>query len=307
MYEVYASCINKEQKHHFSMMQAAVPAGVTCITGAEFTPTTSPALVLFAQQPAAGIPSRFTEPPPSFSGPEKQKGRNPIVCDQCGYTCYRSTDIKDYMLSHSGQLPTCKIGDCKNMNEGEGRSFKFGKNLKANVKTKHEGVYHCNCTSCDYAADNKGYFKTHGVKHHREELEQEFICNDCGKTLYGQPFLKRHQRHGRCTTLNNFTYQICVPNKGYKSHVSLVIHIERFHTGEIPLVPYPKCHKDFASNESLKAHNIIHVGLELLKKAKRNRLRIKQNLTAKRFAKEKPGKSAAAKLIPYKSPHLNPI
>ena len=44
------------------------------MTGTEFTPATSPAPVLFAQQPAAGIPSRFTEPPPFSSLPEKQKG-----------------------------------------------------------------------------------------------------------------------------------------------------------------------------------------------------------------------------------------
>ena len=128
------SCINKEQKHHLGVMQAAVSAGVTCITVAEFTFTTSPAPVHFTQQPAAEIPSIFIEPPPSSSGPEKQKGRNPIVCDQYGYTCYRSTDMKDRMLSHSGQLPTCQIGDCKDMNQSKGRIFKFGKNLKAMLK-----------------------------------------------------------------------------------------------------------------------------------------------------------------------------
>ena len=90
--------------------------GVTCITGTEFTPTTSPSPVLFAQQCAAGIPSRFTEPLPSFSLPEKQKGRNAIMCDQCSYTTYRSTDMKDHMLSNSEKLPTCQIGTCKDMN-----------------------------------------------------------------------------------------------------------------------------------------------------------------------------------------------
>ena len=89
-----------------------------------------------------------------------------------------------------------------------------------------------------------------------------------GKTFYGQPLLKRHQRHGMCTTLKNFICQICVPTKWFKSHLSLVIHIKRFHTGWIPLVPCPKCKKEFASKESLKAYNIIHLGLELLKKQK---------------------------------------
>ena len=73
VHEVDVPCISKEQKHHLGVMQAAVSAGVTCIIGTEFTPTTSPAPVLFAQQPA-GIPNRFTEPPPP-SLPEKQKGR----------------------------------------------------------------------------------------------------------------------------------------------------------------------------------------------------------------------------------------
>ena len=137
VYEVDVSCINKEQKHHLGAMQATVSAGVTCITEREFTPTTSPAPVRFAQQPAAGIPCRFTEPPPSSSLPEKQKGRNPIMCDQCSYTTYRSPDMKDHMLSHSGKLPTCQIGTSKDMNQGKGRSFKFGKKLKAHIKTKH--------------------------------------------------------------------------------------------------------------------------------------------------------------------------
>ena len=153
VHEVDVSCINKKQKHHLDVMQAAVSAGVTCITGTEFTPTTSPAPVLLAQQPAAGIPSRLTEPPPSSSLPEKQKGRNPKVCDQCSNTTYRSTDMKDHVLSHSGKLPTCQIGTCKDMNQGKGRSFKFGKNLKAHIKTKHKGVYHYNCKQCDYSTD----------------------------------------------------------------------------------------------------------------------------------------------------------
>ena len=114
-----------------------------------------------------------------------------------------------------------------------------------------------------------------------------------GKTFDGQPLLKS-------TTLKNFICQICVPTKGFKSHLSLVIHIKRFHTGEIPLVPCPKCKKEFASEGSLKAHNIIHLALELLKKAKRSRLRMEQNLAVKKFAAGKPGKSA--KLISSKSP-----
>ena len=87
-------------------MQSAVSAGVTCITGTEFTPT-SPAPVLFAQQPASGIPSRFIEVPSPSTVAGKQKGRNPIVCEKCGYTCYRKTDMNDHMLIHSGKLPTC--------------------------------------------------------------------------------------------------------------------------------------------------------------------------------------------------------
>ena len=145
----------------------------------------------------------------------------------------------------------------------------------------------------------------HNVKHHWEEPEQEFICNDCEKTFDWQPLLKSHQRHGIYTTLKNFTCQICVPTKGFKSHVSLVIHTKRFHTGEIPLVLCPKCYKEFASNESLKAYNIIHLGLELLKKAKKSRLRMEQNLAAKKFAKGKPCKSAPANIIPSKSPRAN--
>ena len=127
----------KDQKHHLGVMQSAVSAGVTCITGTEFTPTTSPAPVLFAQQPAAGIPSRFTEVPSPSTVAGKQKGRNPIVCEKCGYTSYRKTDTNDHMLTHSGKLPTCQIGECQKLNNGMGRTFKFGKNLKPHIKTKH--------------------------------------------------------------------------------------------------------------------------------------------------------------------------
>ena len=182
------------------------------------------------------------------------------------------------------------------MNQGKGRSFKFGENLKA----------HYSCEQCDYSTHSKDYYKTHNVKHHGEQPDKEYICNDCDKTFDCQLLLKRHQRHGMCTTLKNFICQIGVPTKGCKSHLSLVIHIKRFHTGEIPLVPCPKCKKAFASEESLKAHNIIHLGLELLKKAKSSRLRMEQNLAAKKFATGKPGKSAPAKLIPSKSPRAKP-
>ena len=134
----------------------------------------------------------------------------------------------------------------------------------------------------------------------RSQKKNTFVMN--GKTFDGQPLLKRHQRHGMCTTLKNFSCQICEPHKMFKSHSCLVIHIKRFHTGEILLVVCPKCNKEFASKESLKAQNIIHIGLELLKRAKRNRQRMEHNLAAKKFTKGKPGKSAPAKLIPSKSP-----
>ena len=68
--------------------------------------------------------------------------------------------MKDHMLSHSGQLPTCQIGTHKDMNKGKGRSFKFGKNLEANNKTKHERAYHYKCDQCDYSTDSKGYWSS---------------------------------------------------------------------------------------------------------------------------------------------------
>ena len=134
--------------------------------------------------------------------------------------------MNDHMLTHSGKLSTRQIGECHKLNNGMGRKFKFGRNLKAHIKTKHQGVYHYNCEKCDSSTDNKGYFETHKVKHHGEVPEQEYICNDCGKTFDGHHLLKRDQRHGMCTTLKNFTCQICEPHKIFKSHGSLVIHIK---------------------------------------------------------------------------------
>ena len=82
--------------------------------------------------------------------------------------------MKDHMLSHSGNLPTCQIGTSKNINQGKGRSFKFGKNLKGHIKIKHIEVYHYNCEKCDYSTDSKGYYKTH-VKHHGEQPKNTFV------------------------------------------------------------------------------------------------------------------------------------
>ena len=67
-------------------------------------------------------------------------------------------------------------------------------------------------------------------------------------------------------------------------------------------MPCPKCNREFASEESLKAHNIIHLRLELLKKAKRSRLRMEQNLAAKNLQKEN-----QAKVPQQNSFHLNHI
>ena len=104
------------------------------------------------------------------------------------------------------------------------------------------------------------------------------------------------------TTQELYLSDLCSNKRVQKSFVLG----KRYHTGEIPLVPCHKCNKEFASNESLRAHNIIHLGLELLKKANRNRLRMEQNLVAKKFAKGKPGKSVPAKHIPSKSPRAKP-
>ena len=96
--------------------------------------------------------------------------------------------MKDHMLKHSGNLPTCQIQACKDLNNGKGREFKFGKNFKAHIKTKHNGVYHYNCQDCDYSIDSKGYFKTHRVKHHDEQPDKEYMCQDCGKPLMASLF-----------------------------------------------------------------------------------------------------------------------
>ena len=67
--------------------------------------------------------------------------------------------MKDHMLKHSGNLPTCQIGACKDLNNGKRREFKFGKNLKAHIKTKHDGVYHYNCQTVTILLIAKGISK----------------------------------------------------------------------------------------------------------------------------------------------------
>ena len=110
--------------------------------------------------------------------------------------------------------------------------------------------------------------KTHSVRVHGEEKDEEFECENCMKTFDGYNLLQKHIKSGSCETGKNFSCEECTPTKWFKKREGLVTHMKTYHTGEIEKVKCNQCGKLFGSKQSLEQHESIHRGLAVLKKAK---------------------------------------
>ena len=108
------------------------------------------------------------------------------------------------------------------------------------------------------------------VTKHGKEQEEEYRCNLCHKLFQGDNLLKRHLRAAMCNVVKNFDCQQCKPPNWFKVRNSLVEHVKKYHTQELPMLTYNECKKVFGTKGALSNHLILHRGVAVLAKAKKN-------------------------------------
>ena len=166
--------------------------------------------------------------------------------------------------------------------------------------------YPCPVLNCDWKSDAKGLLKTHMVTKHGEEQEEEYRCNLCHKLFQGDNLLKRHLRAAMCTVVKDFDCQQCKPPKWFKVRNSLVEHVKKYHTQELPILTCNECKKVFGTKGALSNHLILHRGAAVLAKAKKLRMardaKIAQGKVPPKRRRGRPSKSAPPKIIPSAEP-----
>ncbi|XP_064133689.1 zinc finger protein 449-like [Loxodonta africana] len=176
------------------------------------------------------------------SGEERHK------CPECGKSFLRNSDLYRHKRSHTGERPyECTI--CK-------KRFTRRSHLTGHQRAHSEGAafkcLECRKSFC-YGPSLKRHLKTHtGEKPHK--------CRTCGKGFIEQSALTSHQRTH--TGERPFKCNYC--EKSFRHKPTLVIHL-RIHTGEKPY-KCSHCSKAFRQRSGLIMHQVSHFRQEFFKK-----------------------------------------
>ncbi|XP_044731764.1 zinc finger protein 726-like [Chrysoperla carnea] len=105
------------------------------------------------------------------------------LCNICGYSSCRSTDLRKHMISHSSERPYV----CEHCN----KSYKYPFDLKDHISKVHLNQRKFQCTFCSQAF----FEKRHLVHHERRHTgEKPHKCEVCGKRFIQKIALQIHMK-----------------------------------------------------------------------------------------------------------------
>ena len=208
------------------------------------------------------------------------KGRKMYVCQECGVVKTKKNDYDSHVESAHGEGFHCPHSD---------KVLGYKRNLKKHVKTIHfqEFLYACDEEDCKYATDDKAAYNAHLISVHSAEQEEEHRCPKCNKNFSAKFLLDKHVKHIDCeTTHKNFKCDLCTPPKGFKYKDTLDLHIQRYHTEEVPLIPCELCPRKLSTPGALQKHILWHRSIvrakrirEIMREHMREQHRIKLRRT----------------------------
>ncbi|XP_058390910.1 zinc finger protein 92 homolog isoform X1 [Diceros bicornis minor] len=169
-------------------------------------------------------------------------GEKPYECSECGKLFRRSFALLEHQRIHSGEKPfTCS--EC-------GKAFTRSSNL---IKHQiiHSGEKPYACPEC-----GKLFRRSFALLEHRRvhSGERPYACSECGKAFSRSSNLIEHQR----THSGQKPYACSQCPKAFKG-VSQLIHHQRVHSGEKPF-ECKECGKAFRGRSGLSQHRRVHSG-----------------------------------------------
>ncbi|XP_077002579.1 zinc finger protein 92 homolog [Tamandua tetradactyla] len=166
----------------------------------------------------------------------------PYECPECGKLFRRSFALLEHQRIHSGEKPY-KCSTC-------GKTFTRSSNLIKH-QIVHSGEKPYECPEC-----GKLFRRSFALLEHQRihSGERPYECSQCGKTFSRSSNLTEHQRiHS-----GEKPYECSQCRKAFKG-VSQLIHHQRVHSGERPF-ECQQCGKAFRGRSGLSQHRQIHSG-----------------------------------------------
>ncbi|XP_029974374.1 zinc finger and SCAN domain-containing protein 2-like [Salarias fasciatus] len=163
-----------------------------------------------------------------------------IICEICGKSYIRRSELMRHMRSHTGEKPySCET--C-------GKSFSLQGNLLVHRRT-HTGEKPYSCTICGKSFSQQSHLLGH-IRTHTGE--KPYSCTICGKSFSKQSTFVGHMRTH--TGEKPYSCRLCGKSFGQQSH--LAGHM-RTHTGERPY-SCETCGKGFSQQSTLVGHMKTH-------------------------------------------------
>ncbi|XP_032746272.1 LOW QUALITY PROTEIN: zinc finger protein 92 homolog [Rattus rattus] len=169
-------------------------------------------------------------------------GEKPYECSECGKLFRRSLALLEHQRIHSGDKPY-ECGEC-------GKTFTRSSNL-----VKHQIIHSSEmpfmCRVCGKVFRRSFALLEHARIH---SGERPYECSECGKAFSRSSNLIEHQRthSGR----KPYICQEC--GKAFKG-ISQLIHHQRSHRGDRPFA-CGECGKAFRGHSGLSQHQRVHSG-----------------------------------------------
>jgi KRAB domain-containing zinc finger protein len=192
--------------------------------------------------------------------------KDKLVCEVClpvKKRFYSVATLCQHLHQSHSDLPKTFFCNFPSCDDGFGTSIQFEEHFRNHLRDTFKGAK-LGCRFCPRTFLSTKRKQEHEEEHHKDSKRKggkfsssskkgKFVCNTCGKLYPSSSSLRHHERagHGRLVYC-----EICPPERNYRSHDRLLIHILKEHENDPTrkILECPKCPKRFATKFMMKRH-----------------------------------------------------